>query len=57
MSNKLRSARDVNPLTDSWKPETQEIVIMFTFNPYARENEESFTAVKILQNYAELDVY
>jgi len=33
----------VNPLTDSWKPETQEIVIMFTFNPYAPENEESLT--------------
>jgi hypothetical protein len=43
MSNKLPSSREVNPLTDSWKPETQEIVIMFTFNPYAPENEESLT--------------
>ena len=43
MSNKAREVADTNPLTDQWKPETHEIVIMFTFDPYAPENEEYLT--------------
>jgi hypothetical protein len=40
MSNKRPEVPQGNLLTDTWKPETHEIVIMFTFDPYAPENED-----------------
>jgi hypothetical protein len=42
MSTKAR-APDANPLTDVWKPDHHEVMIMFTFDPYAPENEEGLT--------------
>jgi hypothetical protein len=43
MSTKQPRAPEGNLLTDIWKPDTHEIVIMFTFDPYAPENEEGLT--------------
>jgi len=40
MSTKPHEARSGDLLTQEWLPETHEIVIMFTFDPYAPENED-----------------
>jgi hypothetical protein len=43
MSTKPLPQPGADLLTDRWEPETHEVIIMFTFNPYDPENEESLT--------------